>query len=174
MNNTAPNGSSTSTQTKIVGESRGGTNSVEFAPAFKNPNRKISTKSPLNQRKPSHNKFTSHLQDDNSPQNQFSNKFALPNQQKAQSDNLFTQTKRKFRATKTTREHKRDYYEVLGVSKNADEAEIKKSYFALAKKYHPDMSKEPDAQKKFAEVAAAYECLGNAEKRKQYDQFGQT
>lgn len=85
---------------------------------------------------------------------------------------MWTNQKRQFRATRPVREEKRDYYEVLGISRNADEAEIKKAYFALAKKYHPDMSKEPDAQKKFAEVSVAYECLSNADKRKQYDQFG--
>jgi molecular chaperone DnaJ len=68
---------------------------------------------------------------------------------------------------------KRDYYEVLGVSKNADESEIKKAYRKLAIKYHPD--KNPDdasAEEKFKEAAEAYEVLSNSEKRAQYDRFG--
>lgn len=68
---------------------------------------------------------------------------------------------------------KRDYYEVLGVNKNADEAEIKKAYRKLAIKYHPD--KNPDdasAEEKFKEAAEAYEVLSNSEKRAQYDRFG--
>ena len=67
---------------------------------------------------------------------------------------------------------KRDYYEVLGVSKDASEAEIKSAFRKLAKQYHPDVSKEPDAEKKFKEVQEAYEVLGDENKRKQYDQFG--
>lgn len=54
---------------------------------------------------------------------------------------------------------KRDYYEVLGVSKNASEDEIKKAYRQLAKKYHPDINKEPDAEEKFKEINEAYEVL---------------
>lgn len=69
-------------------------------------------------------------------------------------------------------ESKRDYYEVLGVSKSADQAALKKAYYQLAKKYHPDTNKDPDAQKKFAEVSAAYDCLRDDTKRAQYDQFG--
>ncbi|MFO0495625.1 MAG: molecular chaperone DnaJ [Flavobacteriia bacterium] len=68
---------------------------------------------------------------------------------------------------------KRDYYEVLGVSKNADESEIKKAYRKLALKYHPD--KNPDdasAEEKFKEAAEAYEVLSNSEKKAQYDRFG--
>lgn len=68
---------------------------------------------------------------------------------------------------------KRDYYEVLGVSKSATEAEIKKAYRKLALKYHPD--KNPDdkeAEEKFKEAAEAYEVLSNAEKKARYDQFG--
>lgn len=68
---------------------------------------------------------------------------------------------------------KRDYYEVLGVNKNSDEAEIKKAYRKLAIKYHPD--KNPDdasAEEKFKEAAEAYEVLSNSEKRAQYDRFG--
>ncbi len=67
---------------------------------------------------------------------------------------------------------KRDYYEVLGVSKNASEDEIKKAYRSLAKKYHPDINKEPDAEEKFKEINAAYETLSDANKRAQYDRFG--
>lgn len=68
---------------------------------------------------------------------------------------------------------KRDYYEVLGIAKNASEAEIKKAYRKLALKYHPD--KNPDdkeAEEKFKEAAEAYEVLSDAQKRSRYDQFG--
>ena len=68
--------------------------------------------------------------------------------------------------------NKRDYYEVLGVSKNATEAEIKSAFRKLAKKYHPDVSKEPDAAEKFKEAQEAYAVLSDENKRKQYDQFG--
>lgn len=70
-------------------------------------------------------------------------------------------------------ETKRDYYEVLGVSKDADDAAIKKAYRALAKKYHPDMNPgDKEAEKKFKEASEAYAVLSDAEKRRQYDQFG--
>ena len=67
---------------------------------------------------------------------------------------------------------KRDYYDVLGVSKNATEQEIKSAFRKLAKKYHPDVSKEPDAAEKFKEAQEAYSVLSDEQKRKQYDQFG--
>ncbi len=70
-------------------------------------------------------------------------------------------------------EQKRDYYEVLGVEKTADEAAIKKAYRTLAKKYHPDMNPgDADAEKKFKEASEAYAVLSDPEKRRQYDQFG--
>ena len=68
---------------------------------------------------------------------------------------------------------KRDYYEVLGVSRNASEKEIKSAYRKLAKKYHPDSNQgNQDAENKFKEASEAYSVLSDPEKRKQYDQFG--
>ena len=66
----------------------------------------------------------------------------------------------------------KDYYEVLGVDKNASQTDIKSAYFKLAKKYHPDVNKEPEAAAKFKEINEAYSCLGDEQKRKNYDQFG--
>ena len=67
---------------------------------------------------------------------------------------------------------KRDYYEVLGVDKNADEKEIKKAYRKLAMKYHPDVSEEEGSEEKFKEISEAYAVLSDSEKRQRYDQFG--
>ncbi len=67
---------------------------------------------------------------------------------------------------------KKDYYEVLGVSKNASDTEIKSAFRKLAKKYHPDVSKEPDAAEKFKEAQEAYAVLSDKDKRSKYDQFG--
>ena len=70
-------------------------------------------------------------------------------------------------------ETKRDYYEVLGVDRNADDAALKKAYRVLAKKYHPDMNPgDKEAETKFKEASEAYAVLSDAEKRRQYDQFG--
>jgi len=63
-------------------------------------------------------------------------------------------------------------YETLGISENATQAEIKKAYRKLARKYHPDICKKPECEEKFKEINAAYEVLSDEEKRKQYDQFG--
>ncbi len=67
---------------------------------------------------------------------------------------------------------KRDYYEVLGVDKNATQDQIQHAYRALAKKYHPDLNHSPDAPEKFKEISEAYEVLKDPQKRAQYDQFG--
>ena len=68
---------------------------------------------------------------------------------------------------------KRDYYEVLGVSKTASDSELKSAYRKLAKKYHPDVNPgDKEAEAKFKEATEAYSVLSDAEKRRQYDQFG--
>ena len=70
-------------------------------------------------------------------------------------------------------ENKRDYYEVLGLSKGASADDIKKAYRSLAKKYHPDMNPgDSEAEAKFKEVNEAYAVLSDDEKRQKYDQFG--
>lgn len=68
----------------------------------------------------------------------------------------------------------KDYYKILGVDKSASQKDIKKSYYQLAKKYHPDTNKDKDAGKKFQEVSEAYEVLGDEDKRKQFDAYGAT
>lgn len=67
---------------------------------------------------------------------------------------------------------KRDYYEVLSVSKGATQEEIKRAYRKLAREHHPDVCKAPDAAKRFAEIQEAYDTLSDEAKRRQYDQFG--
>ncbi|MWX48765.1 DnaJ domain-containing protein, partial [Francisella tularensis] len=66
-----------------------------------------------------------------------------------------------------------DYYSLLGVSRDASEADIKKAYRRLAKKYHPDVNKEKGAEDKFKEIQTAYDVLGDKEKKKLYDTYGE-
>src|SRR5690606_12853721 len=66
----------------------------------------------------------------------------------------------------------KDYYEVLGVPRAATADDIRKAYRKLARKYHPDVNKRPDAEARFKEIGEAYEVLGDAEKRRRYDQLG--
>src|ERR687885_760211 len=66
----------------------------------------------------------------------------------------------------------RDYYEVLGVARDADEGEIKRAFRRLARELHPDVSRAPDAEQRFREVVEAYEVLSNSERRELYDRFG--
>ena len=67
----------------------------------------------------------------------------------------------------------RDYYEVLGVSRDADEAQIKKAFRGLARELHPDVNKhDPEAEEKFKEAAEAYEVLSDPERRRTYDTYG--
>jgi molecular chaperone DnaJ len=68
--------------------------------------------------------------------------------------------------------NKRDYYEVLGVSQNANKDELKKAYRRLARQYHPDVNKEPGADEKFKEINEAYEVLSDADMRARYDRYG--
>ena len=66
----------------------------------------------------------------------------------------------------------RDYYELLGVSRNASESEIKKAFRSLARELHPDVSDAPDAEERFREVVEAYEVLSKSETRQLYDRYG--
>src|SRR3954469_21200942 len=67
---------------------------------------------------------------------------------------------------------KRDFYEVLGVTKSATEAEIKSAYRKLARQHHPDVDKSPGAAEKFKELSEAYQVLSDPQKKQSYDQFG--
>src|SRR5512138_2805052 len=65
-----------------------------------------------------------------------------------------------------------DYYETLGIPRNADDAEIKKAYRSLARKFHPDICKEPGAEEKFKKINEAYSVLSDEQKKRQYDNMG--
>ncbi|BFZ62951.1 mdj1 protein precursor [Saitoella coloradoensis] len=99
--------------------------------------------------------------------------YTTSNKPRPRSHNLkcLSEQRRSFHATAPTQAMK-DPYQVLGVDKAAKSGDIKKAYYAAAKKYHPDTSKEPDAAAKFQEIQSSYEILSDAKKREQYDQFG--
>ena len=83
----------------------------------------------------------------------------------------FLTCKRAFRSSSGCK-NRIDYYEVLGVARNASAKDIKKAYYQLAKKHHPDTNKDPEAHKKFQQVSEAYEVLSDESKRREYDSFG--
>src|SRR6201996_2576276 len=66
----------------------------------------------------------------------------------------------------------RDYYEILGVSRDAEDGEIKKAFRRLARELHPDVNSEPDAEERFKEAAEAYEVLSDSDRRATYDRYG--
>eukprot|EP00927_Polykrikos_kofoidii_P018727 TRINITY_DN18714_c0_g1_i1.p1 TRINITY_DN18714_c0_g1~~TRINITY_DN18714_c0_g1_i1.p1 ORF type:complete len:479 (-),score=77.83 TRINITY_DN18714_c0_g1_i1:267-1703(-) len=82
-------------------------------------------------------------------------------------------TASRFRVVRRARQGSEDYYQVLGVSRNASEKELKQAFRKLARQYHPDVNKESGSQEKFQNIARAYEILGDPQKRQQYDQFGE-
>ena len=67
----------------------------------------------------------------------------------------------------------RDFYEVLGVPRNADRSEIQRAYRKLARQHHPDVNKDPSAEARFKEISEAYDVLSDPEQRKRYDAFGE-
>lgn len=79
---------------------------------------------------------------------------------------------RQFHTSSLLRQEFKDPYNVLGINKTASQSDIKKAYYKLAKKYHPDINKEEHSQKKFHDLQNAYEILSDEEKKRQYDQFG--
>jgi len=85
---------------------------------------------------------------------------------------FFRQEQRGFRSSQVM--NKKDFYSTLGVGRGANQDEIKKAYFKLAKEYHPDVNKAPEAKEKFATINEAYETLGDDSKRRVYDQTGMT
>ena len=80
--------------------------------------------------------------------------------------------KRAFRTSQIL--YSKDFYNELGISKSASQEEIKKAYFTLAKKYHPDVNKTPEAKERFSHINNAYETLSDENKRRVYDQTGMT
>ncbi|XP_065556295.1 protein tumorous imaginal discs, mitochondrial-like isoform X2 [Artemia franciscana] len=94
---------------------------------------------------------------------------------KEESSSLSKVLKSQFHVSHSHQQARKDYYDILGVPRNASVKEIKKAYYQLAKKYHPDTNKsDPNSGKKFQEVSEAYEVLSDDTKRKEYDSWGST
>ncbi|TGJ83244.1 hypothetical protein E0Z10_g5510 [Xylaria hypoxylon] len=105
------------------------------------------------------------------PSNSISYLSKRPERPLAEPSSHFSVQRRSFHATSSTLAVQ-DPYKTLGVAKSASPSEIKKAYYGLAKKFHPDTNKDPKAKDKFADVQSAYEILSDPKKKEQYDQFG--
>ena len=98
-------------------------------------------------------------------------KYSIFTKARVHSTPFFRLPSRQFRSTNLLF---KDYYNILGVGRNASQSDIKKAYFMKAKKYHPDVNTEKSAKNKFADISQAYETLGDSSKKQMYDATGMT